>query len=180
MAYLVRSTNFYFTGKWYFEITVNAAAATINVGVGVDNDVEPLTGAAGQAGSICWTGGGNVNYNGTLGAYSAATFAVGDVLCVAVDLVNMEIWFRNKGFNWNNSPTADPASNAGGFSIAAVTPVAYALAQLSATGDEMTANFDGPFSYSVPDGFSAWGPPIPPPPTPATVITVLGFAAAEW
>ncbi len=157
VASLVRSTTSLSTGKWYFEVTVNVAAVIGNVGVGVDNDAESLSGAAGQAGSICWVGNGNVNYNGTLDVYAAAAFSVGNTLCVAVDLVNMEIWFRVNGGNWNNSPTANPATDAGGFSITAITPHAYALAQLSATGDEMTADFNGPFSYAIPSGFSPWG-----------------------
>lgn len=111
MTSIVRSTNDYTTGKWYFEVTVNAASVIGNVGVGVDNNVESLNGAAGQSGSICWTGNGSVNYNSTSGAYTAASFTVGDVLGVAVDLVNMAIWFRDNGGNWNNSGSANPATN---------------------------------------------------------------------
>lgn len=156
-GYLVRSITTHTTGQWYFEITINAAAKLSDVGVGVDNGTENLNLSGGQAKGICWVGSGSVNYNGTLNAYLASTFFVGDILGVAVDITNAKIWFRENGGNWNNSASANPATNTGGFSISAIVPTVYALAQLSSVGDQVTANFLGTFGFSAPAGFSAWG-----------------------
>jgi hypothetical protein len=175
-ASLVRSSTSQFATKVYFETTVNVAAAVGQVGAGIDNNAENLTGPAGQAGSVCWCGDGSVNYNGNLAVYRASTFAVGDVLGVAVDLQNFLIWFRDNGGNWNASGSANPSTATGGFSIAAVTGLVFALAQLSQGGDEMTADFSGPFAFSIPAGFQAWSP------TPAAtgIVGVVGLASVEW
>lgn len=150
---LVRSNVSHASGAFYFEMTVVAASLIADVGVGVDNGSESASGAGGNTGGICWLGNGNINYNGTAAAYKAATFTVGSVLGVAVNLSSKLIWFRNKNGAWNNSGSANPATATGGFSIAAVTPNAFALAQLTNKGDEISANFAGPFAYSVPSGF---------------------------
>ena len=92
-GYLVRSITNHSTGKWYYEMVFVVAAYIGQVGVGVDNDVESLSNAAGQVGSICWLGSGNVNYNANLNAYSASPYLIGTILGVAVDLTDAKIWF---------------------------------------------------------------------------------------
>jgi hypothetical protein len=82
---------------------------------------------------------------------------VGNILGVATDLVHGQIWFRVNGGNWNNSPTANPTTNVGGFSISAVTPSVFPISQLNSGGDELTSDFYGPFTYAIPSGFSPWG-----------------------
>jgi len=171
-ASLVRSTNNHTTGKYYFEVTVTAAAIAAQVGVGVDDGTENLNLPGGQAGGICWCGNGSVNYNGALAIYHAATFTVGDILSVAIDLTGSLIWFRDNAGNWNNNPAANPATGVGGFSIAAISGTVFALAQLSQVGDEIDANFaGGPTVYqeSVPAGFVPWGP-----------FTIMGWDSEQW
>lgn len=153
---LVRSNVSHASGAFYFEMTVVAATTISGVGVGLDNGSESISGAGGNAAGVCWLGNGNVNYNGTAAAYKAAVFTVGSVLGVAVNLSSGLIWFRNQNGAWNNSSTANPATASGGFSIAAITPKAFAVAQLTNKGDEITANFAGPFSFTAPSGYGTF------------------------
>jgi hypothetical protein len=147
-ADLVRSITSHTSGSWYFEMNVNSAVNISQVGVGIDNNLESLTMAAGQAGGICWLGDGTVNYNGIVGAYRASPFSVGDVLGVNVDLDTATIQFRRNGGSFSSN-----------FSISAiVTGAMFALAQLEYPGDQVTANFTGvspAFAYSAPS--TAWG-----------------------
>lgn len=147
-ADIIRSVTSHSTGSWYFEVTVNAATNPAQVGVGIDNNLESLTIEGGQAGSICWLGNGNVNYNGTLNAYQAASFSVGDVLGINVDLTGKTIQFRVNGNSFSSN-----------FSISAITgPSMFALGMLTNPGDQITANFTGvspAFSFSAPS--TAWG-----------------------
>jgi hypothetical protein len=148
-ADLVRSQTSHTAGVWYFELTVNAASIMARVGVGIDNNMESLTAEGGQGGAICWLGDGTVKYNGKIGFYDAASFGVGDVLGINPDLNAGTIRFRVNGGAWSTA-----------FSIAAIvgTPM-FAFAELSATGDQVTANFTGSpaFSFSTPPGATAWG-----------------------
>lgn len=156
-AYLARSMTSHSSGQYYFEMTIVVAGVMAQVGIGIDNDAESLTNPAGQLGSVCWLGNGTVAYNGNAHAYLGSAYMQGAVLGVAANLTSGLVWFYN-GSTWNNSPTANPASSTGGFSVAAVSPSAYALVQLSQTGDEITANFTNTpaFTYGAPSGFSAW------------------------
>jgi hypothetical protein len=144
-ADLVRSITSHTSGSWYFEMTFSFAADISRVGVGIDNNLESLTMAAGQAGGICWLGDGTVNYNGTVGAYRASPFSNGDVLGVNTDLTGKTIQFRVNGGSFSSS-----------FSISAiVTGAMFALAQLETEFDQVTANFTGTFAFTPPS--TAWG-----------------------
>jgi hypothetical protein len=154
---LVRSIVSHASGFYYFEATFNTASDLTHVGIGVDNDTESLTNSGGQTGSIIWLGSGIVNYNGSSRVYAAQSFGIGDILGIAVDITNKFIWFRVNGGNWNLSGTADPVSIVGGFSIAAVTPTAFAYAQLENMADQVTANFSGPFTDLIPSSpYTNW------------------------
>jgi hypothetical protein len=146
-ADLARSTTSHSSGSWYFEMTIDAATNVGEVGIGVDNNTESLTLAAGRAGSICWRGNGAVHYNGIQGAYTAAPFSVGDVARVDTDLTAKTIRFAVNGGSFTST-----------FSIAAiVTGPMFALAQLKDPGDQITANFTGvpAFAFTAPS--TAWG-----------------------
>jgi hypothetical protein len=83
----------------------------------------------------------------------------GDVVCLAIDHPNQRLWFRKNGGNWNNSGTANPATNIGGFNISAVFTATntFALVTFASTGLNHTANFGAAtFAQTMPSGFSAW------------------------
>ena len=60
---------------------------------------------------------GDVIFNGTLIAGLSNTFGQGDVIDVAIvgTYIGAGWWYRMNGGPWNDDPTADPATNIGGF-----------------------------------------------------------------
>lgn len=157
---LIRSITSHSAGKFYFEMTIDAALVLAHVGIGVDNGGESLVLPGGQAASLVWAGDGKVNYNWLRAVYRAALLAVGGTYGVAVDITNRQIYLTPDGTVWNINGSASPAGNVGGFSIAAITGAVLAMAQMSDVNDQITANFTGSspsFAYSAPSGFSAWG-----------------------
>lgn len=70
----------------------------------------------------------------------------------------MSIWFRINTGNWNNDPTANPATNTGGFPIGTVNEKFYPT--LFVSGDAgVTGNFSNvTLSHSAPIGFQTGWP----------------------
>jgi hypothetical protein len=101
---------------------------------------------------------GGVNTGIGLGGRS-----VNDVIGYAVDLDNRRIWIRpNPGSNWNNSGTANPATNVGGITIPAGTMVPFCTfgGASGTAGSSFKANFGASaFAGAVPAGFTAGWPP---------------------
>jgi hypothetical protein len=100
-----------------------------------------------------WAGGSNTGIS--LGARSN-----GDVIGIAVDLDNRMIWFKKVSGtpgNWNNSGTANPATNVGGITVPAGLMVPFNVHGATA-GSILTANFGASgFTGTVPSGFaSGW------------------------
>jgi len=151
----VRSTNSYTTGKWYFEITHTTAGNNSNTCSGVTTAAVGLTVPTfGNVGVRCTTGDiiANASTVATLGVVT-----VGSRLCFALDLVNQQMWVRLNGGNWNNSGTANPATNTGGFSISFFSAPVFAWASFGDNLCVQVANFGATaFVYSMPSGFSAW------------------------
>jgi len=147
--------------KFYFEI--KSAVAIWNGGLGIARSTANLATVTVNAANaaICSTSGsGNILFNSSTPVSGAALggFAINDVLCVAVDLVNKRIWFRKNGGNWNNNASADPATNVGGIDISTVfsAGTAYPLAATAVgTSSQAIANFGASsFAFTQPSGFS--------------------------
>lgn len=156
-AAIARSSLGFSTGKRHVTTVFNTAASLPNVGIGVDDGRQILTSNGGQAGGICWTGDGNVAYNGTSAVYTAATFTAGDNTDMEVDFDAKLIWFRVNGGNWNNSALASPATGTGGFSISAINYPMKMIVLLGATNDQATVNFGlTVFPNGLSNGFMAW------------------------
>jgi len=156
----VRSISYKTTGKLYFELTLGtwAAAQTSALGlvastgtyndmyVNVTNSTDVLT----NSGTI-------FSNNGNSG-FSVGLPASGDVIRVAVDLTARKAWFSRNGANWNGNPAHDPATGAGGVTVAATLSFAPAVGfgNSHANGNYVTANFGAStFVYAVPSGFAA-------------------------
>jgi len=152
-------------GLLYFEAVGLTGAAGPKSSIGLNT---PSTSIANQV-SVGGANGGIGLYQGGSGAIfvsGANTFVTAgwlasatDVIGVAVDMTHMKVWFKNitQNRNWNDTVTANPATNVGGVSITATPLVPFFGWGLGGnTGQKMTANFAGPFVGSVPAGFSAW------------------------
>lgn len=161
----VRSTSGKSSGKLYFENTwTNPTGGAGADGVGIGTATAALSGATSLPGNA--TGGcivyvgGLIRYNGISTGVNIGAIATGQTHCVAIDLTNSRIWFRINGGNWNNSGTANPATNTGGIDISTLFPSNAPFAVVTKNGSvpSCTTNFGASaFTQTVPSGFTAWG-----------------------
>ena len=142
------------TGKWYWEV-VNTA---YDCAVGVGNTSSNLNSYVGSdVNSTGLNDVGQIYYNGSY-TNTGLSFGTNDVLQVALDMVNKQIWYRVNGGNWNGSGTADPASNVGGYNLTSLLSVNTNIRPLInqyPSGAVTNINFGASaFSYSAPSGFN--------------------------
>ena len=136
------------SGKWYFEVTPTAMAASDTMAIGIRN----ISADAGASGA--WNGGVSGSYiyradgfkrnNGTSGAYGAS-YTTSDVIGVALDLTaGTLVFYKN-----NTSQGTAYSSISGTFQFSVATD------QSSGTTSG-AANFgQRPFTYTAPSGFVA-------------------------
>jgi hypothetical protein len=143
------------SGKWAFRVTpvigttpevyigIATATASLSVGIGQDNN------AYGYGSTS-----GNVYKNGSVQA-TYFGYSSGQTIDVCVDLDNNRMWVRSSAGtgNWNNSGTADPATNTGGLDISSLAGTKYPAWNGYNTSDSATLASFSP----MPSGFSIWG-----------------------
>jgi len=158
------------TDKRYFEVkSVGAITVTTASAIGI------TTGAA-DLDAIADTGlltaginvrNGNIFFNGTTTIATFGTRADGDVFRFAVDFTNKRLWITYNNNNWNNSGSADPATNVGGIDISSVfgTAAAYPVAMFETLAVSQVITVDPAFAFAVPAGFVGWNEAaVTPPP----------------
>jgi hypothetical protein len=156
----VRSTRGQLGGKFYFEALCSNTTAQ-NIGPGVVNPTVALSTFTGNVvgGAAIINSSGAIFVNGSNVGSVGSAVSAGQTLCFAVDLVNYRLWARINAGNWNNSGTANPATNTGGLDISAVFSSSVACHAVFGTtngSNACTANFGASsFAYTVPSGFSA-------------------------
>lgn len=146
------------SGKYYWEASLEVLAGSA-FAVGWSNSSSALGTAMGGtdknsvvvdsvAGTILF----NNTSQGSLGA-GIALFTV----CIAYDITNKLIWFRNDAGLWNGSATASPGSGTGGVSLSAINAGPYfPVFAANSSGAQVIANFGATdFNYPIPSGFSA-------------------------
>ena len=154
----IRAIDRQITGKFYWEVTATTWGASCAIGVAAQG--ASLAGAAPALWCYALQNGGNVFLAGASTGVTLGTRANGDIIGVALDLVNQLIWFRvAPSGNWNGSATANPATGVGGVSIQTIAGVGaplYPYAYLQGSGQAYTANFgDSAFTGAVPAGFTS-------------------------
>jgi len=147
----VRATGNKGSGKWYWEVMITVAATTYQITGAMTNDgslnsyVGSDTNGYGYAGQT-----GNKWHNGSDTAYGD-TFGLGDIIGVALDLDNGEIYFSKNGV-WQNS--SDPVARTNP-AFTGLSGVFYPAHSPYADTNAAKARFTGTeVTYSVPDGFS--------------------------
>jgi hypothetical protein len=143
---LVRSTNAYATGKYYFEVICSLASY-----VGISTAAEATTNYAGFTTGYAWQGSSGVVAHNNASAVSYTTWTAGTVIGVAYDGTNNKVFFA-KANVWQGS--ANPSTNTGGLAITASTYYAVTTPQTGACSARFTPASQ---TYSPPTGFSAWG-----------------------
>lgn len=160
----VRATTSRAAGKWYFEITINLAAAGNNaMALGVANGSAALNEILGfNANSIGALNAALVTQSGIYFSsalvFNGSNYATGNVVCIAVDLNAERMWYRVDGGTWYGSAAGDPATGSNGADFSSLTGPYFPAATLrNATSTQITANFGASaFAQTPPSGFTAW------------------------
>lgn len=136
----VRGTIGKSSGKWYWEITLAALSSGIP-SIGIANSSLPLTSFVGET-SGSWGYVNGQKYNNSSGAAYGATYTVGDVISVALDMDGGTITFYKNG-----------ASQGQAFSGITGTIYPAVSNTTSSTSATFTANFGATaFTYTPPTG----------------------------
>jgi hypothetical protein len=152
----IRATNYISgTDKVFFSVTYDGNQSAIGVGDSTASlSTQPGSDTTHSIAYRPQSASGDVYYNGS----SVATIGqatAGDVIYCCIDFANGKIWFARNAGNYNNSGTANPATNTGGITIS-VTGKLYPLWYAAATGTATTANFGASGFYrAAPSGFTS-------------------------
>lgn len=143
------------SGKWYWEVVGDYVTSYLQLGImqstaSLSNHV-----GFGADGISYYNDNGTAVHNSDQNTYGN-TWTTGDVIGVALDMDNGEIWFSKNGV-WqdNGNPTTgyNSASDRHGLTLSGIW---YPAISLYNANNEMTANFgQSAFTYTVPDGFQA-------------------------
>ena len=164
------------TGKWYWEIKITSSGSNRDfVGIAdkiaTASDFTPYSGNAKVISYYAFTG---VSVYGSTGTAYGATFTTGDIIGVAMDLDNNNLYFSKNGTFQNSG---DPTSGATGTGALAIDSsphdgVWYSqFANIHNTSSTFEANYGNPsftissgnsdgngygnFEYAVPSGYYA-------------------------
>lgn len=152
----------------YCELKIDSSANVNDVEIGVGNStVQRKASTSHYLGDdnngIGMYGNGDVYLNNAI-LTTIQTFAVGDVIGIAVDTTAKLIWFRTNGGNWNNNALADPATGVGGINITAVVDrrpsglFVYVDLPFPAYATTITANFGATaYAFAKPAGYGDFG-----------------------
>ena len=146
--------------KKYWEITVGNVAATSIPAVGVGVISTPLDAQLGGylSDAVSWDASGGARDNNT-GLNGKVTYTTGDIIMIAVDMVNGWI-FMGKNGTWYNGSTAGNVNFTSGDGKVNNTNRSpsvnlYPAVQTQNIGDKLTTNFGrAAFAYTPPTGFT--------------------------
>jgi len=147
-------------GKFYWEVKPTTWGGA-NSGVGFCSSLRSAPSGAAPVEVCLVYKSGNIWVNNAASGSTLGTRAANDVIGVALDLGAQLAWFRvAPAGNWNGSGTANPATGAGGLSVAVVSNYDATPAMMwGASGDVVVGDFgDTAFVGSVPAGFTSGFP----------------------
>ena len=156
----VRSTFTLFSGKHYWEATVNSASGVHYREVSLTKDSFNVAGGSGSSSSNpgagrTWDafGDNRILVNGSSVTNTLAIPATNDVLMLAYDADTQKVWFGQNG-TWNNSGNPSGGTNESGtISSGSMTPTFTAY---GTSNNGFDVNFgQRAFAYTPPSGFKA-------------------------
>lgn len=108
----VCATQFFSSGKWYWEVRVNGIGTYPYVGIATPKRI--LVNAQGTYYTIAWNASGSNQTNssdlGTITGVNVGSFANGDIIMLALDVDARKLWWGENG-TWANS--GNPAAGTG-------------------------------------------------------------------
>ena len=159
------------TGKWYWEVSI-LSGVSIMIGVCGSADFILSGSPAYQSASgwVFYAGSGIQKYSGNTGlAYSTGIIASpGEVIGVALDMPAGTITIYRNGISQGVMYSGLPTSGL------------YPAIDLGAAGASVSVNFDGPFQYPIPTGFSRVNSINPADIQPLTVLSPLANSLNAW
>jgi hypothetical protein len=155
------------TGKWYWEVTLDAAPAEdpwTDLCHGICEAGYDLTSYLGadDTSYMVWGYDGDSYYDDSGQAYSES-IDIGQVMGFGLDLDNGELWMSLNGVWQGISPNGDILNRIHPMYTGVTGPTFPAISTEN-EGDQVTINFGAtPFVYPIPTGYSAYTPPGDPP-----------------
>ncbi len=152
----IRTTLGKSTGKWYWEVLVEdpVGGGTIDAFVGFNEASTSIGTAHG--------GSATVRSNGATSGWSSApaSFAFGDVICIALDADSGKAWMRKNGSAWSGGGDPSAGTSPGATFTTGLTYYPCASSDNNATNHRFTLN-SVPLSlaFSAPSGFTPIGGP---------------------
>jgi hypothetical protein len=145
------------TGKWHWETTVGTPMDANASPTGIASSAAVLSTYLGdQDDSLGWYNDGSIYINEVIVA-TVAGYAAGARLVVEYDADADLIWLAVGAGDWNNSPTASPATGTEGISTAGVIGAVFPAATLYGIADSVTLHSDNAtFTRAVSTGFTAY------------------------
>jgi hypothetical protein len=146
------------TGKWYWELTITTRSTNKGIDISVCNSSETISGLMGTNNNG-WsyrvtTVYAYLEHGGIETLLTGNVYVQGDVIGVALDLDNGNLWFSRNG-TWINSGNPNTGSSPN-FTGVSGTLFAGMACEYYGSGSLITANFGNTtFTYTVPTGFNS-------------------------
>lgn len=157
------------SGKYYFEVTWDEFSGSF-VGVGLgDQDASVNSFYGSDSNGIILIQNGEVYASGGVVA-NIQTSAESNWSGIAFHVEAGLVWFNTNGGNWNNNPSADPATGVGGiaFPVGMSGTIFAGVAVQQSPNDQMSMDCGQAFTGTPPTGFEMIGELGPP--------SILGLA----
>lgn len=167
----VLSTGAITSGKWFFEVYANYPNGNdSSVGIAQANTFTSSNVYSANNAAVLFSGGSPF-VNAVSQGSNIMPIRHGGIVGIAIDLTDNEIWFRQTGGNnWNNSGTANPTTNVGGYSISGLTnPFLIVLSVTNNTTAQWSVNTSSVSKTAAPSGYTIG--------FPATGVTPPNFLA---
>lgn len=143
------------TDKVMYSIQIDTASTEVSgqyIGFGtIATDTSEDLGHTNQ--SIGVNGSGVMYFNGAVVQSGLSTYGTaGDIIDVAINAAT-KWWIRVNNGNWNNNPSADPATDSGGLSLQSLTQLYPGITPYGQAANGSMTLLTTP-TYSVPSGFT--------------------------
>jgi hypothetical protein len=152
-------------GKWYMEMKCTNKGASMNIGVAKDGNFMSIAGDfQNQSGTLMMRDDGKAHNNNDSGATYGDSFTTGDIISVALDMDNRDLYFYKNGVIQNSGTAA--------FTDSVIEEVFYFPMQsgyntgiaeynfgnpsFAISSGNADANGYGNFEYAVPSGYYAY------------------------